>query len=142
MSAFSCKSAGVEDLTQHCIDALQRNCDLHACIFVRCQQIYHARWLQHLFPELGQDLQERAYGSDCRLYIPEEKRVNWEVIKGTVFDEFVIAHTVGWWCAPCCATPAACCSRCHIKPSSSSALRSTTGCATYHGLQLPACFCC
>ena len=83
--------------------------------------------LQHLFPELGQDLQERAYGSDCRLYIPEEKRVNWEVIKGTVFDEFVIAHTVGWWCAPCCATLAAHCSHCHLTPCSNSALHSTIG---------------
>ena len=25
------------------------------------------------------------------------KGVNWEVIKGTLFDEFVIAHTLGWW---------------------------------------------
>lgn len=56
-------------------------------------------YVQHLFPELGQDLQERAYGSDCRLWLPEERRVNWEVIKGTVFDEFVVAHTLGWWCA-------------------------------------------
>lgn len=56
-----------------------------------------AWWLQHLFPELGVNLNERAYGGDCRLWIPEEHRMNWEVIKGTLFDEFVIAHTLGWW---------------------------------------------
>ena len=53
---------------------------------------------QHFFPELGVELDERAYGGDCRLWIPEESRVNWETIKATVFDEFVVAHTVGWWC--------------------------------------------
>ena len=41
-------------------------------------------------------LPERAYGSDCRLTIPG-KGINWEVIKGTLFDEFVVAHTLGWW---------------------------------------------
>jgi Phosphatidyl serine synthase len=101
-----------------------------------------ARWLQHLFPELGQDLQERAYGSDCRLYIPEEKRVNWEVIKGTVFDEFVIAHTVGWWCAPCCDSSAAYCSHCRITPCSSSAQHCRTGFPACNEVQLLACYCC
>ena len=42
------------------------------------------------------DLGERAYGADCRLYIPG-RGVNWPVIKATVFDEFVVAHTLGWW---------------------------------------------
>ena len=52
---------------------------------------------QHLYPELGVDLAERAYGGDCRLYI-EGQGINWQVIKATLFDEFVVAHTVGWWC--------------------------------------------
>lgn len=52
--------------------------------------------VQHLYPELGVDLGERAYGADCRLYIPGQG-VNWPVIKATVFDEFVVAHTLGWW---------------------------------------------
>jgi hypothetical protein len=51
---------------------------------------------QHLYPELGVDLGERAYGADCRLYIPG-RGVNWPVIRDTLFDEFVIAHTLGWW---------------------------------------------
>lgn len=53
--------------------------------------------LQHLYPELGVDITERAYGGDCRLYI-EGQGINWPVIKATLFDEFVVAHTVGWWC--------------------------------------------
>lgn len=42
------------------------------------------------------DLGERAYGADCRFYI-EGEGINWPVIKATLFDEFVVAHTVGWW---------------------------------------------
>ncbi len=60
------------------------------------------RWcslLQHLFPELGVSLEERAYGADCRLWLPEEKKINFSTIKATLFDEFVVAHTLGWWCA-------------------------------------------
>lgn len=53
--------------------------------------------LQHWYPELGVDLGERAYGADCRLYI-KGQGINWPVIKTTLFDEFVVAHTVGWWC--------------------------------------------
>ena len=45
---------------------------------------------------LGQPLDEREYGGDCRLYIPGEGW-NLSTIKATVFDEFVIAHTLGWW---------------------------------------------
>ena len=64
--------------------------------------------LQHLYPELGVDLGERAYGADCRLYI-KGQGINWPVIKATLFDEFVVAHTVGWWCkvrlhSPKCST--------------------------------------
>ena len=51
---------------------------------------------QHLYPQLGVDLEERAYGVDCRLWVPGQG-VNWPVIRATVFDEFVVAHTLGWW---------------------------------------------
>jgi hypothetical protein len=43
------------------------------------------------------DLAERAYGGQCRLWLPG-RGVNWPVIRSTVFDEFVVAHTLGWWC--------------------------------------------
>lgn len=52
--------------------------------------------VQHLYPELGVELAERAYGESCNLLLPDG-HVNWGVIKDTVFDEFVIAHTLGWW---------------------------------------------
>lgn len=52
--------------------------------------------MQLLYPSLGIELPERSYGGDCRLYIPG-KGMNWETINATLFDEFVIAHTLGWW---------------------------------------------
>ena len=51
---------------------------------------------QHMYPELGVDPGERRYGEDCRLVLPGFK-INWPIIKATVFDEFVVAHTLGWW---------------------------------------------
>ena len=52
--------------------------------------------LQHVYSELGTELPERSYGSDCRLWIPGQG-IHWQVIYDTVFDEFVVAHTLGWW---------------------------------------------
>ncbi|KAL6785346.1 hypothetical protein ACKKBG_A03465 [Auxenochlorella protothecoides x Auxenochlorella symbiontica] len=52
--------------------------------------------LKHLYPELGVELDERHYGTDCALYKPGQG-INWEVINDTVFDEFVVAHILGWW---------------------------------------------
>ncbi len=34
--------------------------------------------LQHLYPELGVELPERHYGTDCRLWVPGEG-INWKV---------------------------------------------------------------
>ena len=52
--------------------------------------------LQNLYPELGVELEERAYGESCALILSDGS-INWETIKATVFDEFVVAHTLGWW---------------------------------------------
>lgn len=52
--------------------------------------------MQLLYPDLGVELPERSYGGDCRLYIPGQG-INWGPIRDTLFDEFVIAHTLGWW---------------------------------------------
>ncbi|KAK9815001.1 hypothetical protein WJX73_004520 [Symbiochloris irregularis] len=66
-------------------------------VFILFQNVNDARsYLQFLYPNLGVHLPERAYGSECRLVIPG-KGINWEVIKATLFDEFVVAHTLGWW---------------------------------------------
>lgn len=53
--------------------------------------------MQHISPDLGVDLPERAYGTDCRLVLPGWQ-LNWPVLESTLFDEFVVAHTLGWWC--------------------------------------------
>ena len=49
-----------------------------------------------LDPSLGEKLNEREYGGDCRLYI-EGQGWNFDTLKATLFDEFVVAHTLGWW---------------------------------------------
>jgi phosphatidylserine synthase 2 len=41
-------------------------------------------------------VQYRTYAADCRLYIPGHG-VNWVIIHSTLLDEFVLAHTLGWW---------------------------------------------
>jgi phosphatidylserine synthase 2 len=52
--------------------------------------------VQFVDPTLGVPLAEREYGTDCRLWIRGEG-LNTKVLKDTLIDEFVIAHTVGWW---------------------------------------------
>ena len=63
---------------------------------------------QHLSPTLGVELVERAYGEDCR---PLYRNVRCDLdaagfagvaltpcgCRAMIMDEFVIAHTVGWW---------------------------------------------
>ncbi|XP_062232084.1 CDP-diacylglycerol--serine O-phosphatidyltransferase 2-like isoform X1 [Phragmites australis] len=43
------------------------------------------------------ELPERSYGADCRLYVPENPKNKFINIYDTLFDEFVIAHILGWW---------------------------------------------
>ncbi|KAG0591947.1 hypothetical protein KC19_1G214000 [Ceratodon purpureus] len=54
------------------------------------------RFLKNLHPDLGVELNERSYGADCRIYTPEKSR-KFSNVYDTLFDEFVIAHTLGWW---------------------------------------------
>eukprot|EP00243_Klebsormidium_subtile_P006969 TRINITY_DN3040_c0_g1_i1.p1 TRINITY_DN3040_c0_g1~~TRINITY_DN3040_c0_g1_i1.p1 ORF type:complete len:419 (+),score=83.51 TRINITY_DN3040_c0_g1_i1:171-1427(+) len=55
------------------------------------------QFLKYLYPELGVDLHERAYGADCRIYTPEQANT-FKNVYDTLFDEFVIAHILGWYC--------------------------------------------
>jgi phosphatidylserine synthase 2 len=55
------------------------------------------RFLKFLHPELGVELKERSYGADCRIYTPENPTNKFANVWETLFDEFVIAHTLGWW---------------------------------------------
>lgn len=71
-------------------------CYLLFMVYMLFQTVDDARgFLKHLYPELGVELEERAYGESCALIV--DGHVNWKTIKATVFDEFVIAHTLGWW---------------------------------------------
>ena len=73
-------------------------CYLLFMVFLLFQTVDDARlFLRHLYPELGVELAERAYGESCALILPNNGGINWKVIHDTVFDEFVIAHTLGWW---------------------------------------------
>jgi hypothetical protein len=73
-----------------CIELQYQPC----CAGGICSPIVHTK--QVLDPSLGQELNEREYGGDCRLYIPGQGW-NLDTLKATLFDEFVIAHTLGWW---------------------------------------------
>jgi hypothetical protein len=43
------------------------------------------------------ELKERSYGADCRIYTPENPTNKFANVWDTLFDEFVIAHILGWW---------------------------------------------
>uniref|UniRef100_A0A804UCB8 CDP-diacylglycerol--serine O-phosphatidyltransferase n=2 Tax=Zea mays TaxID=4577 RepID=A0A804UCB8_MAIZE len=55
------------------------------------------QFMKHLHPDLGVELPERSYGADCRLYVPENPKNKFINIYETLFDEFVVAHILGWW---------------------------------------------
>lgn len=66
-------------------------------VWMLFQTVDDARlFLKHLHPALGVSLPFRSYGDNCDLYIPG-KGWNWGALKGTLLDEFVVAHAVGWW---------------------------------------------
>lgn len=46
---------------------------------------------------LGKPLPERSYAEDCRVYTPENPDSNYSNIKNAVYDEFIIAHLLGWF---------------------------------------------
>jgi len=62
---------------------------------------WNGRWpaLQHLSRDLGVEVTYRTYAADCRLWI-EDVGVNWTILASTIFDEFVVAHTLGERAAP------------------------------------------
>jgi phosphatidylserine synthase 2 len=73
-------------------------CYLLFMVYLLFQTVDEARmFLKHLYPELGVELQERAYGESCELMDGTTGKVNWRTIQATLFDEFVVAHTLGWW---------------------------------------------
>ncbi|XP_031114265.1 CDP-diacylglycerol--serine O-phosphatidyltransferase 1-like [Ipomoea triloba] len=55
------------------------------------------QFMKYLHPDLGVELPERSYGADCRIYVPENPTNRFKNVYDTVFDEFVLAHILGWW---------------------------------------------
>ncbi|BBN16349.1 phosphatidylserine synthase 2 [Marchantia polymorpha subsp. ruderalis] len=55
------------------------------------------QFMKYLHPDLGVELGERSYGADCRIYTPENPHSKFANVYDTLFDEFVIAHILGWW---------------------------------------------
>ncbi|CAL9114144.1 unnamed protein product [Musa textilis] len=55
------------------------------------------RFMKFLHPDLGVELPERSYGADCRIYVPENPKSRFNNVYETLFDEFVLAHILGWW---------------------------------------------
>ena len=48
-------------------------------------------------PSFGNQLPERGYADDCRVYTPENPVSNYFNIYDAVFDVHFIAHLGGWW---------------------------------------------
>ncbi|XP_073007059.1 CDP-diacylglycerol--serine O-phosphatidyltransferase 2-like isoform X1 [Typha latifolia] len=71
---------------------------LVALTFLLFQTRLDARqFMKYLHPDLGFELPERSYGADCRIYVPEHPKSKFGNVYETLFDEFVVAHILGWW---------------------------------------------
>ncbi|XP_020105465.1 CDP-diacylglycerol--serine O-phosphatidyltransferase 2-like [Ananas comosus] len=71
---------------------------LVALTFLLFQNRDDARqFMKYLHPHLGVELPKRSYGVDCRIYVPENPKSRFINVYETLFDEFVLAHIVGWW---------------------------------------------
>uniref|UniRef100_A0A0C9S9T1 CDP-diacylglycerol--serine O-phosphatidyltransferase n=1 Tax=Wollemia nobilis TaxID=56998 RepID=A0A0C9S9T1_9CONI len=71
---------------------------LVALTFLLFQNRDDARqFMKFVHPHLGVELPERSYGADCRIYTPENPKSRFNNVYETLFDEFVIAHVLGWW---------------------------------------------
>jgi len=55
------------------------------------------RLFSYIDPKLGVPLPEKNYAEDCRLYTPEDPVSNFRNLRNTIYDEFIIAHFLGWF---------------------------------------------
>mmetsp|Transcript_2964 Transcript_2964/g.7219 ORF Transcript_2964/g.7219 Transcript_2964/m.7219 type:complete len:444 (+) Transcript_2964:239-1570(+) len=65
-------------------------------LFMNADQARQA--LKYLSSSLGVEPVEKAYGDDCRIFTSDHPESKFAVIKDTIFDEFVVAHLLGWVC--------------------------------------------
>ncbi|PWZ26191.1 hypothetical protein Zm00014a_014886 [Zea mays] len=71
---------------------------LIALTFLLFQNRDDARqFMKLLHPDLGVELLERSYGADCRFYVLENPKNKFINIYETLFDEYVVAHILGWF---------------------------------------------
>ncbi|KAG9139240.1 hypothetical protein Leryth_011257 [Lithospermum erythrorhizon] len=71
---------------------------LVALTFLLFQNRDDARqFMKYLHPDLGIELPERSYGVDCRIYVANQPANRFKNVHDTLFDEFVVAHILGWW---------------------------------------------
>jgi phosphatidylserine synthase 2 len=57
-----------------------------------------ARYIFKIFhPSQGNEMPERGYADDCRVFTPENPVSNYFNIMDAVFDVHFIAHITGWW---------------------------------------------
>ncbi|KAG9146643.1 hypothetical protein Leryth_019676 [Lithospermum erythrorhizon] len=90
---------------------------LVALTFLLFQNRDDARqFMKYLHPDLGIELPERFYGADCRIYISDHPSSRFRnvyvccmqivsqkyliyrsLFQDTLFDDFVVAHVLGWW---------------------------------------------
>ena len=69
------------------------------CVFLLFLSRDQARhFFCYLYKDLGQPLPERSYAHDCRLFTPENPHSVMNNVRETLWDEFVIAHTIGYVC--------------------------------------------
>ena len=66
--------------------------------FVLLLPLDEARKVFKVFhPSLGNELPERNYAEDCRVFTPEHPTSSMNNIYEAVFDVHFIAHLAGWW---------------------------------------------
>lgn len=65
------------------------------CTILCCDVLYCP--VQHLDSRLGVEVVYRDYGTSCHLIDPSTHTLNWPVLRSTLLDEFVLAHSLGWW---------------------------------------------
>ncbi|KAL0478103.1 phosphatidylserine synthase [Acrasis kona] len=54
------------------------------------------QYLRYLYPDLGVPLPEKSYGDSCDIFTPNDPDSYFKNVKDVVWDEFIIAHVIGY----------------------------------------------
>jgi len=55
------------------------------------------KMLKFFWDDLGTPQPTRSYGGDCRVYTPGHRSGSFGIVYETLFDEFTVAHVLGWF---------------------------------------------